>query len=292
MEKGDTKMRWGTERRLEFIEFRLFWEGGVNRADITEFFGVSVPQASKDLSQYRDLAPANIHYDLSGKRYLATPDFRPVFLKPDPDRYLNQLRTIADRIVPADETWLASAPQAEAMPVPHRRVDIDVLRGLLDAIRNRRSIEVLYQSMNAIRPDQVWRRLSPHAFGHDGLRWHVRAYCHIESKFKDFILSRVFQTRDQNEPGASGHQDIPWTSYFTVVLKPNPKLSDGQQDAVAVEHGMLQRRVEVSLRNAMLYYFEKRMRLDLAEDSHRPQEVPLIIANRDEFDAALRTASA
>ena len=39
-------MRWGVEKRLEFIEFRLFWEGGINRADIMERFGVSVPQAS------------------------------------------------------------------------------------------------------------------------------------------------------------------------------------------------------------------------------------------------------
>lgn len=24
-------LKWGVERRLEFIEFRLFWEGGVNQ---------------------------------------------------------------------------------------------------------------------------------------------------------------------------------------------------------------------------------------------------------------------
>ena len=43
-------IRWGVEQRLEFIEFRLFWEGGINRGDIIEIFGVSVPQASKDLT--------------------------------------------------------------------------------------------------------------------------------------------------------------------------------------------------------------------------------------------------
>ena len=53
-------LRWGVEQRLEFIEFRLFWEGGVNRSDITRYFGVSVPQASKDLSQYQAIAPDNI----------------------------------------------------------------------------------------------------------------------------------------------------------------------------------------------------------------------------------------
>ena len=34
-------MRWGVEKRMEFIEFRLFWDGGINRADIIGQFGVS-----------------------------------------------------------------------------------------------------------------------------------------------------------------------------------------------------------------------------------------------------------
>jgi hypothetical protein len=287
MDPGPDRIRWGTEQRLEFIEFRLLWEGGINRSDITEFFGVSVPQASKDLAQYRELAPANSHYDTTKKRYLATPKFEPRFLKPDPDRYLNQLRTIADRIVPANETWLERAPPADALPIPHRRVDANVLRALLATIRRSRSVEILYQSMNVIRPETVWRRITPHAFGHDGLRWHVRAYCHIDSKFKDFILSRTFDLRNEDAPGSDPSTDTVWSTYFTVVLKPNPKLGEAQQEAVAIEYGMKNKLVEVSLRRAMLFYFEKRMRLDFA-DSVRPQEVPVVIANGKEFYAALK----
>jgi hypothetical protein len=77
-----------------------------------------------------------------------------------------------------------------------------------------------------------------------------------------------------------------------VVLKPNPKLGKSQQHAVAVEHEMTNGSVEFPLRKAMLYYFEKRMRLDPAVSSPRPQEAPLIIANRSEFDTALKEASA
>lgn len=74
-------MRWGVEKRLEFIEFRLFWEGGINRADIMEQFGVSVPQASKDLSLYEEKAPGNLRYDKQQKRYLASPTFKPFFFE-------------------------------------------------------------------------------------------------------------------------------------------------------------------------------------------------------------------
>ncbi len=34
MPGGEAVLKWGVERRLEFIEFRLYWEGGVNRSDI------------------------------------------------------------------------------------------------------------------------------------------------------------------------------------------------------------------------------------------------------------------
>ena len=100
---GD-KRRWGTEQRLEFIEFRLFWEGGVNRGDITSHFGVSVPQASNDLSRYKELAGDNIQYDASEKRYLPTANFHPRFIKPTADRYLAQLKAVADGILGANET--------------------------------------------------------------------------------------------------------------------------------------------------------------------------------------------
>src|SRR5260370_39029196 len=110
MGTGAPSLRWGVEQRLQFIEFRLFWEGGLNRSDITDYFGVSVPQASKDLSQYQALAPENIVYDRSEKRYFAAERFKPLFMHPDADRYLPQLTSLADRSSQRDETWLSSPP--------------------------------------------------------------------------------------------------------------------------------------------------------------------------------------
>ena len=77
------KLRWGVEQRLEFIEYRLFWEGSVNRSDITARFSVSVPQASKDLAQYQETAPDNLSYDRRAKCYVPTEDYRPIYFEPD-----------------------------------------------------------------------------------------------------------------------------------------------------------------------------------------------------------------
>ena len=58
MDIDRSELRWGVEQRLEFIEFRLFWEGHVNRSDLMDQFGVSVNQASTDLNRYIGFAPA------------------------------------------------------------------------------------------------------------------------------------------------------------------------------------------------------------------------------------------
>jgi len=282
------KIRWGAEQRLEFIEFRAFWEGGVNRSDLMDRFGVSTPQASNDLSQYRELAPDNLAYDSSAKRYVATEAFKPVFLSPNPDRYLSQLRARADGVLRPEETWLGSAPVAEAMPVPARRVDPDLFRQLLAVMREGRSVEVLYQSMSPERPDSLWRRITPHALATDGLRWHVRGFCHLDGNYKDFILSRWRELRQVGEAGSPAAADKDWQETFAVVLEPNPELSKTQREAVAWEYDMPKGSAALAVRKAMLYYLKKRLRLDVAGD--RPAETPVVVANRDAFEAALASA--
>ena len=204
MSAGGPELRWGVEQRLEFIEFRLFWEGGINRSDITGFFGVSVPQASKDLTQYQELAPDNVRYDRSEKRYFATESFRPRFLKPDADRYLAQLLFAADPALHGDRTWLTSPPSVDTMPVPHRRVDIAVLRMILAALRGQASVEVLYQSMNEQRPEPVWRRISHfNAFGRAiGFAGMSEPSCRTRHRIQGFLLSRCLRPRTPGSPGA------------------------------------------------------------------------------------------
>lgn len=284
-------LRWGVEQRLEFIEFCLFWEGGVNRADITGFFGVSVPQASKDLSQYQELAPENVRYDRSEKRYFATDSFKPRFLEPDADQYLAQLTSLVDSSFPGGHGWLTNPPSVDAMPVPHRRVDVSVLREILAAIRAPAAVEILYQSMNNERPEPIWRWITPHAFGSDGFRWHARAFCHIDHKFKDFILSRILDVRGQGEPGEPGERDNQWDDFFEVILAPNPKLGENQQKVIAQDYEMQDGDIRIKVRRALLYYFRKRLRLDVAAVLDDPREVPVVVTNQPEFEAAIEDAA-
>ena len=283
-------MRWGVEKRMEFIEFRLFWEGGINRADIIDRFGVSVPQASKDLTLYDVRAPGNLQYDKSAKRYRASDGFKTVFLETKAAIYLAHLCAATGPDSGTSVAWLAAPPDFDAMPIPHRRIDVAVLRGVLTAIREGRSLAIRYQSMNARRPAPEWRRITPHALGNDGLRWHIRAFCHIDQKFKDFILSRCLTARKVDAPGAMAEDDRLWHERFAVELAPNPVLSDSQQTIIAQDYEMQGGRVEVLVRKALLYYFQKRLRLDVAEKRDDPHEMPVVVANRADFDVALAEA--
>lgn len=286
MTSSQTSLRWGVEQRLEFIEFRLFWEGAVNRADITSHFGVSVPQASLDLARYLEIAPHNLSYDRSDKKYVAAEMFKPVFLEPDAERFLAQIGRSQSAEGRKEHDLVSNLPTADSVPIPFRRVDANVLKAVLTSIRAATSIEVLYQSMSRARPDPVWRRISPHAFGNDGLRWHVRGFCHIDGRFKDFILSRCTGARAPGVSEADRKTDTEWNEFFEALLVPNPKLTESQQSVIAMDYGMKDRQLTIPVRRALLYYFLKRLRLDVADRLDDPQETPVIVQNKADLERA------
>jgi hypothetical protein len=286
----DGRINWGVERRLEFIEFRLSWEGGVRRADIVSTFKVSEPQASKDLTMYQERAPDNAVYDKVRKRYVAGDGFRPVFLKGGPDEYLARLRSLGERLTDPDESWIGSRPDIDIVLTPAREVSDECLRAILSAHRTGESVEVLYQSMSAERPEPTWRRITTHAFGYDGFRWHARAYCHLTDRFKDFLLPRIIGVRDPGLGGRRGDEDALWQERFSVLISPHPALSDEQKAIVAKDYGMRDGTTPLEVRYAMLFYVLKRLNLLGAPELLSARSQHIVVANRAETDAALRKA--
>jgi predicted DNA-binding transcriptional regulator YafY len=165
---------------------------------------VSVPQASNYLTLYQERAPQNAIYYKSAKRYVAGLDVTPVFLDPDPDACLLRLRSFAEGFAEARANWLGAAPAADVALTPRSKVDVAVLRSVLATVRHGWSLKFHYQSTSRDRPDPVLRRVTPHAFGYDGFRWHARAWCHETSKFKDFLLPRILGINARGDPGVHG----------------------------------------------------------------------------------------
>ena len=68
-------MNWFTQTRQDWIEETLYVFGFINRDHLVRKFGVSVPQASKDLQSFQRQNPGAIRYNLATKRY-ETPEPR------------------------------------------------------------------------------------------------------------------------------------------------------------------------------------------------------------------------
>lgn len=279
-------VRHSVSRRLQFIEFRLFWEGQLNRSDLMNRFGISEPQASADLARYQELAPANLVYDKSLKRYVPGPKFRPVLAKPDVNAYLTQLYGLAEELAPREEPWIARAPEYDVTPTPHRTIHPNRLRGVLQAIREVGTIAIAYRSL--AHPEPGWRRITPQALCFDGFRWQVRAYCHLDRCFKDFLLARIQGVRrEMTERRIDPMEDREWHTRLTVRIGPHPDLNPNQKRVVEKDYGMKDGEFRLQIRQALLYYLLRRLGLDAGPELRCPGEQPIVLLNRQELEEKL-----
>lgn len=275
--------KWGQERRLEFIDFRLLWDGRLNRSDLTAFFGISVPQASVDLALYQQMAPQNLVYDKQQKAYVATAEFSPVLASADSLSFLNQVRQVEARLLPKEATFLGWYPPAGVVRPPLRGVPAGVLRLVLEAIRSNHVLRVFYQSMKRDNPS--YRNIGPHAIVFDGMRWHVRAYCFEHQEFRDFVMARILEGERVDEPNVDTAKDDGWKTQITVVLTTASHLTVGQKRAVALEYGMENDRLSIPTRKALLLYVLRQLPIVTTDANSKHNQ--LQVENRDEIQGHL-----
>lgn len=288
VKKQAVQRRWSIEKRLEFIDFQLFWDGQINRSDIRDRFGVALLQASKDIAQYQEIAPKNLNYDLREKRYFATNDYKPVLFEPDAEAYLTTMRDDVRKILREDDSDI-DLPPHDVVSMPRRIVSAEILRKVISTVKQGKALEVFYQSMS--RSEPMWRTISPHAFAFDGMRWHVRAFCHTGGHHKDFLLSRIQKTGKMEDTSHTAASDEIWNEFFTVILKPHPQLTESQAKSVAIDYDMTDHKLNVKVRLALLYYFLRRLGLqDCDGEKLSSREYHVIVANEPETKKALERA--
>jgi hypothetical protein len=266
-------LAWSAAQRLQFIEFRLQWEGHVNRSDLIEAFGISVPQSTLDFREYMERAPGNMDYDKRLRHYFPTPNFIPEFISERAEGYLSQLTALAvggeSQSIPG---LMGATPSFDILPTPERRVDSNTLQQLLKSMRDGLSIETHYQSLSS--PIPSWRRIAPHSLASDGLRWHVRAYCYAKEDFRDFVLGRIMDIRDEQVSNISATADTEWNEIIKVTIAPNPSLTADQHKIIERDYSMVQGQAEISVRKSLLFYLKRRLGIeDGVEKSPAAQQV-------------------
>jgi len=282
----EERRHWPQSRRFEFIEWKLLWEGQLNRSDLENTFDISTPQASVDLKQYREIAGENIAYNGTEKAFIPKREIQPRFLTVSADRLLLQLRALLTGALTPRDLWFRQIPSVAMAPDIARHVDPACLRRILHALRTRTAIDVRYQSLTNSRR----RTIAPHALAFDGYRWHVRAWACDRGDFRDFVLSRIDELGETHTVDFDPNDDVEWNSKIILELVPHPGLTTEQSRAIQRDFSMQEGKREIETRLSMAYYFITRMNLDLTDLS--PERVQIYLRNLTEVLAAIKGAKA
>ncbi len=270
--------------RFEFIEWRLFWEGHLNRSDLEDRFGISTPQASVDLRNYREVAGENIEYNATERRFVASKPMKPRFLQVSANRLLLQLRAFVNGVLKRDDLFFSDMPDVDVAPEIVRDVRAEVLQSILNAIRSKSAVTVRYQSLTSSR----WRDIAPHALAFDGHRWHARAFCCERKEFRDFVLTRIERLSKHKPVSFEPDNDLAWQNKIELLLCPHPDLSEEQSEAIQRDYDMRDGVRKIKMRLSLAYYFIKRHNLDL--DCLEPSRAQVRLKNLVEVETAIDDA--
>lgn len=245
--------------RLAFLELRAFFTGELKRGDIESRFGIKPAAASRDLSIYREIAPSNLDYDQTGRRYRPTIDFKPVFEFHSERVLAWLLQGFGDGL----ELGLKQAAPCEG-PGQLVRPDMEVLAAIMRALCAKRPILISYLSLSS-GPKQ--REIVPVALADNGLRWHVRAFDREHQRFSDFVLTRVAKAQELDSE-AEEHEllgaDEQWARIVDIELVPHPGIQ--WPKAVEADYAMSDGVLRIKTRAALAGYVLRRWSIDATPD--------------------------
>lgn len=250
------------QERLFHIDFKLYFLGSVNRSDLVERFGIKEAAASRDLSQYKDLAPKNIEYDTKVKTYIQRDGFKPLFEYSGSQTLAALLHGYGDDFV-SPECSLVPAEAPTELNFPN----IDILAAITRAIHNKVPLEITYLSISS---GNSKREIVPFALVDNGLRWHVRAFDRARERFSDFVINRIASTKPTQNTASSPHErkeaDKQWNRIVEMEIVPHPGLE--HPEAISLEYGMVDDLLNVEVRAAVAGYLLRKWNVDCTEDHH------------------------
>ena len=255
---------WAAHERVRAVERAAYWRGWVRRQELIRLFGVSMAQASSDLQKYQNLNPGALQYNLNVKRYESGPDMKCLLHEPRLVEalafFLNGPGSVAALDPPTSAASDTSGTSSvEALHLPARRASARVERFLFMATENGCRVKVRYLSVHS--GTDAWRWIRPHAFVHDGWRWHVRAWCEQGESYRDFVLGRMAGIK-WPEPATdteSPPRDEDWECFVTLRFRPASDLDDVSRKAVALDFDMKNDVMEIRVRKALRDYVLHRL---------------------------------
>lgn len=249
--RGLLRAKRPKDRRLAFIDFRLAFAGSLKRPLLTDEFGISAQQATKDIKAYAEIAEGNLDYSLAQKAYLPSDTFKPAFASTTAKTFLRRLERVASGSS-RFKNWVGADVPVKFSRISKRLTDESVLQAVVTGLRHKRCVEIDYVSIKS--GSRSTRVILPTALGSDGFRWHVRARDCEKKQYSDFVLSRISKATLGSAMDEELPRDAAWHTLCHVDLVPSKHLPEASREVVAREFGMTEGVMRVETTEAMLFY--------------------------------------
>ncbi len=261
------------QERLAYIDFKLYFLGELRRTDVGERFGTAPAGATRDIAQYREIAPGNLYLD-STKVYRPTATFVPLF-DHRPERVFSAMSLGFGEGIGAE---LAPMVRCE-LPQPLGLPKMSVLAPISRAINLGRPIRLGYVSVESGRSE---REIVPLALVNNAVRWHVRAFDRRHREFRDFVLTRM-DSPTVIEDGVIAREetseaDLQWSRKIELELVPHP--GHKRPEAVVMDYDMPDGVLRVTVRAAHAGYLLRLWSVDCSPD-HRLKGLEYALWLRD-----------
>lgn len=254
------------KERLAFIDFSLQYVGQVARADLIQRFKTGLAACTRDLTTYRELAPNNLQLFHQTKSYHRTDTFKPIF-DHNPEVILTSLcRGFGDGMSNSQSNSQSNGVKAsehcfDATRLVHPKSD--VIAAIMRAINNQQAISCDYISLSS---GSTHREIVPHTLVNNGQRWHVRAFDTKSNEFRDFVCTRlqnITVKKATNKPidtMQARECDKQWNTIHKVTLVPHPSITHFK--AIELDYDMVDGKVELNVREALLGYLMRQWNVD------------------------------
>lgn len=247
--------------RLRFIELRAWWVGTVQRGMIQEKFGISIAQASGDIQAYLEKNPGSLVYDKNRKYYAASPTMNMILGEPAFEEAL-EIFFGGDTALRSQntDTEYSLTPKIDIRGLPIRTASTEVLQQVFRAVYHKKALSIHYFSVH--RGEAIWRTIEPHAFGFDGQRWHVRAFCQERMDFRDFVLGRIEKVGEPSDLKNPDQKDLDWESEEVLSFSPADHFNASQRRAIEMDYRMENGVLEMKVRRAMKHYLLRSLHVE------------------------------
>jgi len=249
------------QERLFHIDFKLRFLGTINRNDLVSRFGIKAAAATRDLTQYKEIAPKNLEYDTKAKTYIQREGFKPLFSYSGNQALVALCHGLGDDFVGRQHSLITAVS-----PTQLNFPDLDTLAIVTQAIHQKKALQIQYRSLSS---GLSTREIVPFALVDNGLRWHVRAFDRKRGAFSDFVVNRIARPKILNGaiPAEQTREaDVQWNRIVRMHIVPHPRLD--HPETIEHEYSMDEGMLKIDIRAAVAGYVLRHWNVDCSETHH------------------------